>query len=464
MAARKRAARLRYPLSRRLSTGLLVIALAGCGWVEGGSPPAATDADTALKTAVETAGGVQRFVQPRENDFERIPQDPSNPLTEAKVRLGAMLFHDTSIAGNPAYPDMAGTYSCASCHHASAGFQAGLRQGIGEGGLGFGRRGEKRVADPMYRVDRIDVQPLRSPAALNVAYQSNLLWNGQFGAGGANVGTESAWTAGTPKEANRLGFEGVETQAIAGMGVHRLKMDRYLAERLGYLDAFDAAFPERPAASRYDEIASGLAIAAYERTLLANRAPFQRWLQGETWAMTESQKRGAVVFFGKAGCVGCHDGPALSSMQFAVLGMGDLVGKDIIGSDASRPDHQGRASFTGRPQDQYAFKTPQLYNLREARYLGHGGTFDGVEAVVRYKNLAAPQNERVAQAALDSRFVPLHLTAEEIAQLVDFIENALNDPSLSRYVPASLPTGRCSMIVADPASRIESGCDQSGGD
>ncbi|MEZ5727538.1 MAG: cytochrome c peroxidase [Burkholderiaceae bacterium] len=71
---------------------------------------------------------------PRENDFERIPQDPSNPLTEAKVRLGAMLFHDTSIAGNPAYPDMAGTYSCASCHHASAGFRMDCGKGSARAG------------------------------------------------------------------------------------------------------------------------------------------------------------------------------------------------------------------------------------------------------------------------------------------------------------------------------------------
>ena len=34
------------------------------------------------------------------------------------------------------------TYSCSSCHHAGAGFQSGLQQGIAEGGSGFGLKGE----------------------------------------------------------------------------------------------------------------------------------------------------------------------------------------------------------------------------------------------------------------------------------------------------------------------------------
>lgn len=50
-----------------------------------------------------------------------------------------------------------------------------------------------------------------------------MLWNGQFGATGPNVGTESEWTIGTPKEVNTLGFEGIESQA--GLDVHRLEID-----------------------------------------------------------------------------------------------------------------------------------------------------------------------------------------------------------------------------------------------
>jgi cytochrome c peroxidase len=71
------------------------------------------------------------------------------------------------------------TYSCASCHHVDAGFQSGLKQGIGEGGLGFGVHGEGRIKNAMYPESELDVQPIRTPTTLNVAYQEVMLWNGQ---------------------------------------------------------------------------------------------------------------------------------------------------------------------------------------------------------------------------------------------------------------------------------------------
>ena len=79
---------------------------------------------------------------PSSSNLELIPQDPMNPLTVQKVELGKLLFHETAFAREGKFPITEGTYSCATCHHASAGFQAGLRQGLGEGGDGFGNSGE----------------------------------------------------------------------------------------------------------------------------------------------------------------------------------------------------------------------------------------------------------------------------------------------------------------------------------
>ena len=141
-----------------------------------------------------------------------------------------------------------GTYSCASCHFASAGFQAGRFQGIAEGGTGFGINGESREANIQYLEEDLDVQPVKSPSVMNTAYQKIMLWNGQFGATGLNTGTESAWTFDTPKETNFLGFEGVETQAIAGLKVHRMDIDEdnSVIEDLGYKTMFDEAFSNVP--------------------------------------------------------------------------------------------------------------------------------------------------------------------------------------------------------------------------
>jgi len=169
----------------------------------------------ALKKASET-GEIDFFKFPESDDFKNIPQDAKNKLSTPKVSLGKLLFHETGLAVNPNLAVSAGTYSCASCHTAKAGFQALKTQGLGEGGTGFGVRGEGRMVNEQYPIEHIDVQPIRSPSTLNVAYQQNMLWNGQFGATGLNEGTYNQWTEDTPKETNNLGFEGVETQAIAG--------------------------------------------------------------------------------------------------------------------------------------------------------------------------------------------------------------------------------------------------------
>ena len=77
-----------------------------------------------------------------------------------------MLFHETGIATNPNMEESMHMYSCASCHHAKAGFQSGILQGIGEGGNGFGINGEGRFKNALYAESDLDVQPIRTPSAL----------------------------------------------------------------------------------------------------------------------------------------------------------------------------------------------------------------------------------------------------------------------------------------------------------
>ncbi|MFP4471239.1 MAG: cytochrome-c peroxidase, partial [Bacteroidales bacterium] len=293
---------------------------------------------------------------------------------------------------------------------------------------------------------------------MNSAYQQVMLWNGQFGATGPNAGTEHLWKPGTPLEMNFLGYEGVETQAIAGMTVHRLDIVHDFVYGCEYREMFDAAFPEVPEIKRYTKITAGLAMAAYGRTVLSNRAPFQDYLKGDYYAMTEDQKQGALLFFGKANCVACHTGPALNSMEFHALGMMDLMGEDFLGPAPDVRTQKGRGGFTGNPDDDYKFKVPQLYGLRAARHFGHGASFYDLHAVVEYKNIAIKENPRVPDSQLAEEFVPLNLTKSEIKQLVTFIEDALNDKELYRYAPESLPSGLC-FPNNDEQSRIDLGCE-----
>ena len=408
------------------------------------------------KRIVEIFGSKESLILPSSNNFIEIPNDLKNTITQAKVELGKLLFHETFLAKSPIKEEGMNTYSCASCHHAAAGFQSGIQQGIGDGGMGFGNHGEGRFKSEIYLESDLDVQPIRSPSVLNVAYQEVMLWNGQFGAVGANAGTEANWTVGTPKEVNSLGFEGVETQAIAGLDVHRLKIEEDFVTNSEYKSLFDAAFSNVPLEERYTKLNAALAIAAYERTVLSNEAPFQKWLKGDELAMNEDEKNGALLFFDKGQCYTCHSGPGLNGMEFHALGMKDLAGDNIL-TVVDEATKKGRGGFTGNSEDDYKFKTPQLYNLMDAGFYGHGGSFTSIRDVISYKNKAILENNDVPTNKLSSSFVPLNLTEDEIDLLTLFVENSLYDANLKRYQPESLPSGNC-FPNADSQSSIDMDC------
>ena len=419
--------------------------------------------DTILEETIINAsadGTKNYFILRNSNDYVYIPQDPKNPLSENKVRLGKMLFHESGLGINPEKDIHKNTYSCASCHFAGAGFQAGRFQGLGEGAIGFGHNGESREIGPLVNDDEVDAQPIKSPSILNTAYQKNMLWNGQFGATGANEGRDDLFTPDTPKEINKLGFEGVESQAIAGLEVHRLDMTKELAIELGYQTLFDYSFPEIPESERYNKVTAGLAIAAFERTVLSNEAPFQKWLRGHELAMSNSEKNGAILFFGKAECNNCHTGPALSQEAFYAIGLKDLFDcpEEVHKTDPMQAEHLGRGGFTGEESDNYKFKVPQLYNLADSPFYGHGSSLRSIEEVINYKNNAIPENQIVRPSHLAAEFHPLGLTENEKADLVSFIKTGLHDPNLIRYQPERVHSNGC-IPVNDPIGRIQLGCD-----
>ena len=429
--------------------------------------PAPVDKDFQMLATIIDALGQQGYSQlhmPDPHDLDAIPQDPNNPLTSQKVSLGRMLFHETALGLGAEEESGMGTYSCASCHHASAGFQAGIQQGLGDGGVGFGIRGEGREISPDYDPDDIDRQPMRTPTAMNGAFTPVTLWNGQFGAHGPNVGTESLWTEGTPLAINALGYLGLETQAIAGLTVHRMAPTPAFFDHLpGYTALFDAAFPEVAEDNRYSTEMAGLAIAAYERTIMSNESPFQRWLNGEHSAMTPQQKDGAMVFFGAAQCGTCHNGPALTDGGFHAIGMSDMPSNSVL--DANVDDYGmssedaalGRGGFTGAEGDKYAFKTPQLYNLLDSRFYGHGGTYYTLEEVIDYK-LAGVSDKPEVAPYLSHDFDAIEITEEQRDNLHRFLARALYDPSLDRYAPGNTLSGNC-FPNNDAQSSVDLGCD-----
>jgi cytochrome c peroxidase len=144
-------------------------------------------------------------------------------------------------------------------------------------------------------------------------------------------------------------------------------------------------------------------------------------------------------------------------MSFYALGMNDFQGPDVFNGvdDATK---KGRGGFTGNPEDDYKFKTPQLYNLKDVAFFGHGGSFRTIKDVIDYKNAGIPENMNVPSEALSDFFMPLTLSDEEVNNLSLFIEDALFDNNLQRYAPQELPTGYC-FPNADEESSIDMGCD-----
>jgi len=434
---------------------LATLLLAGCSDSGVSIAPSVSESllDDTLRTAINESqsDGIDSLIIPDGDALDSIPQDASNVLSHSKVELGKMLFHDTGMAV-ATNPNGEKSWSCATCHHAAAGFKAGIPQGIGEGGAGFGVDGSARTLKPGFVLP--DLQPLGTPTVLNSAYQDVMLWNGQFGntAGGVNstVDAHRVTTIDTPKAENLRMLSGLETQAIAGLAVHRLDTDGdyVLNQNEEYRQLFSAAFGSLNTDDYHRD--AGLAIAAYERTILANKAPFQLWLRGDMNAMSDSQKRGASLFFNKAACSDCHQGPALSSLpgaseddMFFAIGMNDFdVNHTQVHGTVAEADTQGRGGFTGRTEDMYKFKIPQLYNLSDNTSLGHGARFATIKDVIRYKNNGVAQNPDT-QHYLDSRFTPLNLTETEMDDLANFISDGLYDADLIRYAPTRVPSGAC---------------------
>lgn len=399
--------------------------------------------------------GLEFFILPDSDNFDKIPQDTSNVLTHVKVKLGMFLFFDPAISFNPKCIAASRTFSCASCHFPEAGFQAGIRQSIAGGGRGHGFLRHKH---PLCDSSEVDVQLLRTPSIVNCAYQEAQLWSGKMGCCGPNTGSDSLWAKGSFLELNGLKMQGVETQARVALEAHGFRMSPPLIMNTEYGSLFDSAFKNVRSDLIYRRFSMAKAIAAYERTVLTNQAPFQKWLRGDTNALSKNQIYGASLFFDKAQCDKCHTGPALNSMSFHALGFDDMTCADIImKKDAPDDATLGRAGFTRLEKDKFKFKVPQLYNLKQIEFLGHGGNFCNIEEIVRYKNEAKSQNPNVDPKYLSPDFKPLHLNNKEIKAIVDFIENGLYDPNLKRYEPDNVPSGFC-FPNADLASRIQLQC------
>jgi len=250
-----------------------------------------------------------------------IPFPEENPFTQAKAKLGQILYFDPRLSRS-------NMQSCASCHNPSFAWGDGLPKGVGENLHELGRR---------------------SPTILNAAWSEALMWDGRF--------------------------ETLEEQALGPIeaeGEMNMPLDE-LIERLseieGYSPLFAAAF-DGNAEITADKIA--MAIATYERTVISGEASFDRWIKGERSALSASARRGFELFNRKARCAACHSGWRFTDDSFHDIGLAD----DDIGRGAELP---------GIEKMQHAFKTPGLRNIvQRAPYMHDGSLVTLADVVDHY--------------------------------------------------------------------------------
>ncbi|HEU4996867.1 MAG TPA: cytochrome c peroxidase [Gemmatimonadaceae bacterium] len=409
------------------------------------------------------------------------PVPQQNP---AMVSLGQSLFFDKVLSGNR-------DVSCATCHDPLASAVDGLALAIGTGGagsgptrsLGAGRRFVPRNA------------PTLINAGLGLPYS---LWDGRVNNEGsltsqfkappgivlpAGLNNLLAAQAMLPVlsrvemrgdagdrdafgNVNELAQFGDSETSVIWKGV----MQRLLAIQ-EYADKFAAAYPGIPTQSLGFQHAAN-ALAAFQiANFTKTNSAFDRYLAHDDRALTDEQKRGALVFFGNGLCSSCHSGPFLGGFQFANVGTPQIG----PGVGAAAPLDIGRGEqFPTTSFYQFAFRVPPLRNVELTAPYMHNGAYATLDLVIRhytnpdsalrafdvgqldpalrdtYHGDEATINKVMLTLAPQLRSSPLgfpsggiKLSEVDRAQLIAFLKS-LTDPAaqgLAAVIPASVPSG-----------------------
>jgi len=245
-----------------------------------------------------------------------------------------------------------------------------------------------------------------------------------------------------------------------------------------YRELFGEVFPTVRDGGPIDFSMFGRAIAEFEFTLVFANAPIDQFARGNRQAMTRSQKRGALLFFGKAKCVQCHAVAGQSNEMFSdfkerVIGVPQIssdfgVGKGNVVCDGPGEDEDfGLEQITGNLADRYKFRTAPLRNLAVSPAFFHDGAFVRLSDAIRhhlnvaqsarnYSPIAAglPRDltkhvgpiEPVLQRLDPILKNPIDLNQGEFRDLLHFVKHALHDPrvnarNLCSLVADPLPSG-----------------------
>ncbi len=190
--------------------------------------------------------------------------NPNNPLTKAKKKLGKKLYFDPRLSKS-------GLISCNTCHNLATGGDDNIPVAVGH----------KWTKNPHH---------LNSPTVYNAVFAKRQFWDGR------SPDLEDQATG--------------PIQAKPEMNMHKDIAVKVIKSIPEYVKEFKKAYPNEEITIK----TIGKAIAAFERTLVTP-SRFDNYLHGDENALTQKEKEGLKTFI-KVGCASCHNGIALGgSMQ-----------------------------------------------------------------------------------------------------------------------------------------------------
>lgn len=421
------------------------------------------DLDAALRSYLDQLGFTGRIASTLE---ARLGRKIDRQLAE----VGRMLWFDP-ITG------LRGDNACAGCHSPTDGFgdTQSIAIGIENNGIvGPSRRGPRNQR--------------RSPMMLNTAFFPTLMWNSRFRSlSGDPFNNRSGFQFPPPEERSLSSVahllvaqafipptERVEVAGFEFPGDN----DAIRNEVLRRLDAspyrqlFGHVFPEIRRGTPITFEHFGRAIAEFEFTQVYADAPIDRYAGGIANALSDAEKSGAVLFFGRAGCVRCHAVSGSSNEMFSdfrehVIGVPQVAPSfgNVVFDGPGRNEDFGLEQVTGRAADRYGFRSSPLRNVALQPTFMHNGAFVRLEDAIRHHLdvYASARGYSPAGLAPDLRGptgpidpvlerldpllrTPLLLSDAEVADLVAFVGNGLLDPDarptrLRRLIPEKLPSG-----------------------
>ncbi len=282
-------------------------------------------------------------------------------FTAAKEALGERIFFDERLSR-----DM--TVSCATCHDPTFAFAAPFPTSLGVDGR----------------------TELNTPTVANLAFSNIFTWHGEF----SSLEEQS---------------ENPVTSAI--------EMDMTFAEYLtriagdsAYQPLFTAAYGATPRTAKQLKEA----LSAYSRGVMSHDSPFDRD------QLTDEERLGKSLFFGRARCSSCHSGSNFTDNTLRNNGL-----------DPTVTGNEGRMALTGVPQHRGQFKVPTLREISETAPYFHDGRFDTLEAVVEFYNDGGDMEQG---DNTDPMIQPLGLSDTEVDAVVAYL-GTLDGDGLDRSKP-----------------------------